>query len=405
MQQLHLVGLTTDLGGLIFSARKGSKSGGFLIELDDELLATIADTVRRRNGSSPSSSASSGSSSSSSGSSGSSSSWTPGSGSGSGSSPPAAVSLRQTSPVHESPAAEAARILAKASGLEARERRPVSTLSPREIQARLRAGHDVADIAADAAVDVEWIERFAPPVRAEQGQVVERAGQARLVRPRGGESTEPLAGAVRLHLAERGLRLPGPEAPEQPWSAVHVHESLWIVRLTYRARGREQLAEWEYDLRTNELIARNRLAAQLAFVEPGRRLRNLPLDEVDDDALAAALGTTTSAAPAKGSAPRKKRKATSRSRTPAKAKKAAKKKRVTKKKVATRSSPAAKKAAPRRGGARSRPSSAATSRSTRSASATARVTPPATPRSPSPVASPAPRPPARTRPRRPRPQR
>src|SRR2546423_9900615 len=43
VQKLHLVGFTTDLDGLIFSARKGSKAGGYLIPLDKQLLATIAE--------------------------------------------------------------------------------------------------------------------------------------------------------------------------------------------------------------------------------------------------------------------------------------------------------------------------------------------------------------------------
>lgn len=375
MQQLHLVGLTTDLGGLIFSARKGSKSGGFLIELDDDLLLTIADTVRRRNGSGPSAGSSSGSSSGSGG--GARQSNQAASSGGSNGSPSSAGASHDT--------AEAARILAKASGLEARERRPASSLSPREIQARLRAGHAIDEIAADAGVDAEWIERFAPPVRAEQAQVVERAGQARLVRARHGESTEPLTGAVRLHLAERGMRLPSPaEGGEQPWSAFHVHESLWIVRLTYRARGREQVAEWEYDLRTNELQARNRLASQLAYVEAGRRLRNVPLDEVDDDALAVAI-----APPARAPAARRKAKkrASASKAKPKPPKPRPKAGAARKKKVATKSSPAAKKvpASRRRSGATTS-RAASTTRSTR-------------------AGTPTPRPAVRTPPARPRPQR
>ena len=48
MQQLHLVGFTADNRGLIFSARKGSKSGGFVVTLDDKLLARVDDMVARR---------------------------------------------------------------------------------------------------------------------------------------------------------------------------------------------------------------------------------------------------------------------------------------------------------------------------------------------------------------------
>src|SRR5258706_16056256 len=50
VQQLHLVGFTTDLEGLIFSARKGAKSGGYVVALDDTLLATIDEAHRLREG-------------------------------------------------------------------------------------------------------------------------------------------------------------------------------------------------------------------------------------------------------------------------------------------------------------------------------------------------------------------
>src|SRR5687767_11165671 len=48
VQQLHLVGFTTDLDSLIFSGRKGAKSGSFVLPLDEDLLGTIAEAVRRR---------------------------------------------------------------------------------------------------------------------------------------------------------------------------------------------------------------------------------------------------------------------------------------------------------------------------------------------------------------------
>ena len=50
MQQLHLVGFTTDLDGLIFSARRGAKSGGYLVALDDRFVALIKEAVRLQTG-------------------------------------------------------------------------------------------------------------------------------------------------------------------------------------------------------------------------------------------------------------------------------------------------------------------------------------------------------------------
>ena len=42
MQQLHLVGLTTDLDSIICSARKGAKSGSFVLPLNEHLLQASA---------------------------------------------------------------------------------------------------------------------------------------------------------------------------------------------------------------------------------------------------------------------------------------------------------------------------------------------------------------------------
>ena len=49
MQKLHMVGFTTDHRGLIFSIRRGAKSGGYVVNVDaaiieavDELKALLA---------------------------------------------------------------------------------------------------------------------------------------------------------------------------------------------------------------------------------------------------------------------------------------------------------------------------------------------------------------------------
>ena len=50
MRKLHLVGLTTDQKGLIFTARRGSDSGGYVVSLDAEVLNAIAKAQGRPNG-------------------------------------------------------------------------------------------------------------------------------------------------------------------------------------------------------------------------------------------------------------------------------------------------------------------------------------------------------------------
>ncbi|TML64129.1 MAG: DUF3071 domain-containing protein [Actinobacteria bacterium] len=146
VQQLHLVGFTTDLEGLIFSIRKGSKSGGYVIVLDEDLMTKIDEAQRLRNGAAGRPAA--------------------------GDEP-----APRTTATHTSPGRPAAPRLDKPP-------RPESALSPREIQSRLRSGSSIAQVATDAGVDEEWIARFADPVIAEQDQVAGGARRMFFTKPR-----------------------------------------------------------------------------------------------------------------------------------------------------------------------------------------------------------------------------
>jgi hypothetical protein len=217
VQKLHLVGFTTEHDGLVFSARKGSKAGGYIITLDKELLSTIAEAERLRNGQKSESGGDDG----------------------------------------------------------ARQRRADSRLTPREIQAHLRAGRSIPEVAAEAGVDPEWVERFAVPIVAEQAQMVERAQAMTFSKQRLGQSTQPLGTSVRWNLADKGVGI-SQETFDEGWSAFQLQDEVWMVRFRYTSRARLQVAEWELDLGRNLLTSRNRLASELGYVEKGRRPPALP---------------------------------------------------------------------------------------------------------------------------------
>ena len=214
MQQLHLVGFTTDQDGLIFSARKGSKSGSYVVRLDKRLLSRIQEAQSRQE--------------------------------------------------EEDDARGRTRV-----------ERVESILSPREIQARLRSGRTIAQVAREAGVEEEWVARFAPPILAEQAQVISRARALTFSKQRLGESAETLGASVLWNTAEKGVRLPD-DVFDDCWSAFHLREGEWVVRFAYFNRKKVQHAEWEVDLRDGTLTARNRLASELGYVEPGRRRKRLP---------------------------------------------------------------------------------------------------------------------------------
>ncbi len=206
MQKLHLVGFTTDREGLILSTRRGARSGSYVLPIDDALEAAIDDL---RGG--------------------------------------------QAEATEGEGAPRAAR--------------PESSLSVKEVQARLRHGRSVAEVAKAAGVDEDWVERFAPPVLAERAQVVARVRAIPLHRPRLGDSRLPIGEAVRHHLADRGVALTADEFADA-WTAHQVSEGRWTVRFAYRYRGKVRTLQYDLDESTGEVGVADRTSAQLGYVAP-----------------------------------------------------------------------------------------------------------------------------------------
>ncbi|MCU1485704.1 MAG: hypothetical protein JWN67_2450, partial [Actinomycetia bacterium] len=284
MQKLHLVGFTADFDGLIFSARKGAKSGSFVIPIDGRLLKQIAEAERLRVGG-----------------------------------PVRGEENRLASP---------------------RLVRPESSLNPREMQDRIRSGWSVDEVAAEAGVDHDWVRRFAAPVLAEVRRVIERSRDVVYDKPRFGLSSLPLGGSVRRNVLDRGVQLLDEEL-DDCWSAHQLDEDAWIVRFAYTSRGRLQEAEWLYDIETEELTSRNRLASQLGHVARGRKRPSTPVrSSVPQPSAATRQAARTPAAAPKPAAARKA------APKKAVAKKAVAKKAVAKKAVAKKA--VAKKAAPKK---------------------------------------------------------
>lgn len=250
MRQLHIVGLTSDHDGLILAGRRGAKNGNFVIKLDDDLLEQIEEARLAR--------------------------------------------------IDDLPAAPAAPPPPPRQRVE-------SALSPREMQMRLRGGRTVAQVAAEAGVDIEWVERFAAPVLAEQAAAIGRAQELVLHTPRRGQSDRPLAPSIRRNLADRGILLLEEEF-DSAWSAFQLGDSEWIIRFRYHARGRDQQAEYLLETVAGSLIPNNRLGTELGYVDPGRHapaVRELPPMRVRSSKTGPAKKTVAEKAAVKKSAARK----------------------------------------------------------------------------------------------------
>jgi Protein of unknown function (DUF3071) len=135
-----------------------------------------------------------------------------------------------------------------------------STLRPKEIQARVRAGESPEQVAAAAGVPLDRVLRFAYPVVQERQRVV---AQARATRVRRGGSTpaETLAELVGERLVDRGT-----DAATLSWDAWRREDGAWTVRLHWRGT-REHSATWTFDLAARKLHAQDSAAEQLIAAE------------------------------------------------------------------------------------------------------------------------------------------
>ncbi|MEO7982033.1 MAG: septation protein SepH, partial [Sporichthyaceae bacterium] len=111
-----------------------------------------------------------------------------------------------------------------------------SQLSPREIQARVRAGHSVDEVAIAAGISTERVERYAVPVLAERQHVVELAQRAPGRRASAGLAPA-LAEVVEARLAEQNVAV-----DSLAWDAWRGDDGRWVVSVTYPGTARDRVA-------------------------------------------------------------------------------------------------------------------------------------------------------------------
>lgn len=164
-----------------------------------------------------------------------------------------------------------------------------SRLTPREIQARIRSGQSVSEVAAAAGLPVERVDRYASAVLAERAHVAAQ-GKAAPCRRQSGGLAPSLAEVIEQRLAEQHV-------PDDSvtWDAWRVGDDRWTIRLGYLAGERERSAQWLFDPRGRVLTADDDEAAWLtdaAGLERNeeapparvRRLASVPHDGDDPEA-------------------------------------------------------------------------------------------------------------------------
>ena len=166
-----------------------------------------------------------------------------------------------------------------------------STLRPRDIQARIRAGQTPEAVAHAAGTSVEKIMPFAAPVMAERAHVAQRA-QLASVRRRATESgARTLGEAVSAHLRSHNV---DPGAVE--WDAWRREDGRWTLTALYDVAGRIGTGTFAHDPRGScvtvddddaRWLGGDGTPAAAASVEPAAddlaAARQRRLSAVDDD--------------------------------------------------------------------------------------------------------------------------
>ncbi|MGA8845144.1 MAG: septation protein SepH [Nocardioides sp.] len=173
-----------------------------------------------------------------------------------------------------------------------------STLRPRDIQARIRAGETAEAVAEAAQTSVERIMAFAGPVLAEREHVAQRAQRSNLRRPVGESpsTSRTLGDAVTAH-----LRACNVDPDLVSWDAWRRDDGRWALVADYEMSSRSGSAQFTFDTPGNYVVLENDDARWLvgesvASPSPARddlqgvrerRLSTVPGDELPlgDDAI------------------------------------------------------------------------------------------------------------------------
>jgi hypothetical protein len=135
---------------------------------------------------------------------------------------------------------------------------PAPSLSPRDIQARIRAGESAEDVARIAGVPVDRVLRYAGPVLQERAMLAQHARRTRL---RHSEKGTSLAEVVDGRLAQHGV-----DSEKISWDAYRRDDGTWRIVATWPSGKATAQAVWELD-KTRQNVAPHDDMAQYLCVE------------------------------------------------------------------------------------------------------------------------------------------
>ncbi len=118
---------------------------------------------------------------------------------------------------------------------------PATTLGPREIQMRVRAGESAEALAEDSGMALERVLRFALPVLEERARIADEAHRARARRGPGEAATLPFAETVDRRLTAHGI-----DPTTVTWDAHRREDRQWVVTASWTRGDQRYSAAWTY---------------------------------------------------------------------------------------------------------------------------------------------------------------
>lgn len=145
-----------------------------------------------------------------------------------------------------------------------------STLRPREIQERLRAGETCEALAEASGLPIEHVRRFEYPVISEREHAISRV-RAKAVLTDDDDAT------TLGEVADERLRSRGVRPDDARWSATREGSHPWLVQLEFEAAERPRTARWSLEPRGGFVTA----------LDDEARWLGLPADDDGGPAIAA----------------------------------------------------------------------------------------------------------------------
>ncbi|GAA4437930.1 septation protein SepH [Phytohabitans houttuyneae] len=148
---------------------------------------------------------------------------------------------------------------------------PAPSLSPRDIQARIRAGESADDVARIAGVPVDRVLRYAGPVLQERAMLAQHARRTRL---KTSEKGAPLSEVVDGRLAQHGI-----DSEKISWDAYRREDGTWRIVATWPSGKATAQAIWELDKTRQVVSPHDDMAQYLCAERPTQILGQEPPPE------------------------------------------------------------------------------------------------------------------------------